>query len=1040
MGKETFFTEADKLQEQGQSDAFGPINSSEFRTSSRHRCSEKATAFAVADGHLVAVRQRPDDASSLLNLILIPHGMKHPEVRCFVYINVDSESYFTQDGNFLNTEAQAHNDLISRIIKAHGENASAYTVLCTDDNADYDITDTERMMLSLNGNQPWPVREGDKIGRFNAGEIGFETVLKSMDFPFTLTDAKAANPAIAKDGDSDKEAERRSLMFEDPAVLFPKHKDKFAYGNYVYLDIRIADGLPYRHAYEVPETTIAEGGGWPIARCLSQNNKVDFGIKVLNEDVTGAAVAVRGADSLAGNRDSAVVKWIKDLEAGNDGLSRISIGVEAPRRVQIRILPEANENSSADFVHKHPLDMVFGDYVENIEKVKKMAGIENGSGMRKLMRAQAAPQQETTGIYMLPIAQRETCINYYNDVKALLKADVIIEKFYDKDGILRTNRLYHATIEHVGESKKRIKSTVDDFLPRILNTAENGSFFKLYNKKHQEHSILKNMDGLLQYLNQENWESPDLFLCMTEEEVKLFDSEIPQDKKGASTSFNFKKKDGASGVYELSQTTEFNDNSIPREITIEVFTTSDEKIFATKAYLDSSDLDISLPEIHFRRMEDEVYDFGFDWMRDGRFDKSTSEKPYIDRNGNEGLCYMHQGKLKSMYDKFTINDQIYYVPWLNIKKGKSAILKIESYNTEIFADKKIKITVPEGISIKIGGSVYNNGESISLGDFVKSQNITIKCNEAKDDDRDLEVKFEDQTIGRLKIYRNLKTIENIELVFCNVYFNGSIEHRSEIVQKMVFDLEAQNFNLLYKSGEIYQSVNRFNPFFNSQWESALLSEEMKENTLDLLSQCSVKKTKFQHGEDIIIDIGKLIIEKDGSSIQEESYNMVTTEYEDLDICGINISVQNPYIIVERYSKLINVIQNKNSQTKNNDRIYVYMLPIEIRCVTDKIRKEYSINDNKGLYFHMFSNINDNYIFASGNPYDEFNNVCNILAHEIGHCFGLKHSFDLSISNEVMFKKYKTENVMDYSDNDELFADKKKSFWKWQWDVILKKNQ
>ena len=569
MGKETFFTEADKLQEQGQSDAFGPINSSEFRTSSRHRCSEKATAFAVADGHLVAVRQRPDDASSLLNLILIPHGMKHPEVRCFVYINVDSESYFTQDGNFLNTEAQAHNDLISRIIKAHGENASAYTVLCTDDNADYDITDTERMMLSLNGNQPWPVREGDKIGRFNAGEIGFETVLKSMDFPFTLTDAKAANPAIAKDGDSDKEAERRSLMFEDPAVLFPKHKDKFAYGNYVYLDIRIADGLPYRHAYEAPETTLTEDGGeWPIARCLPQNNKVDFRIRVLNEDVTGAAVSVRGADSLAGNRDSEVVKWIKDLEAGNDGLSRISIGVEAPRRVQIRILPEANENSSADFVHKHPLDMVFGDYVENIEKVKKMAG------------------SKQSGIDILPITQRETYINHNGEI-ALLKTGIVIET-YIKDDILMNNRIYRSSIEHLGNSRI-FKRTIDSDFPFFLNYTENESFFELHNREIRYYITIKK-HGVLTHIDLTgNKICPDYFLCMTEQEANLFDDEI-ENNKTISSYFKLTRKGGyMKREYEIRQAQRtIEGEEFLGNVKLDVLTTNDEFIFATKEYLKST--------------------------------------------------------------------------------------------------------------------------------------------------------------------------------------------------------------------------------------------------------------------------------------------------------------------------------------------------------------------------------------------------------------------------------------------------------------------
>ena len=719
MGKETFFTEADKLQEQGQSDAFGPINSNEFKTYSRHRCSEKATAFAVADGHLVAVRQRPDDASSPLNLILIPHGMKHPEVRCFVYINVDCESYFTQDGNFLNTEAQAHNDLISRIIKAHGENASAYTVLCTDDNADYDITDTERLMLSLSGNQPWPVREGDKIGRFNAGEIGFEAVLKSMDFSFTLTDAKAANPAIAKDGDSDKEAERRSLMFEDPAVLFPKHKDKFAYGNYVYLDIRIADGLPYRHAYEAPETTLIEdGGGWLIVRCLPQNKKVEFGIRILNEDVTGAAVAVRGADSLAGNWDSLVVKWIKRITAENDGLSRISIGVEAPRRVQIRILPEANENSSADFVHKHPLDMVFGDYVENIEKVKKMAGIEKGSGMRKLMRAQAAPQQEATGIYMLPIAQRETYINYYNDDTALLKADVIIEKFIDKDGILRTNRLYHATLEHIGESKKRIKSTVDDFLPRILNTAENGSFFKLYNKKYPNNPIVRNEERLLTYSHAGN--SFDFFLCMTEQEAEVYDNQIPKDKAHIS-SFNFGLIENIEIETSINETSFFAiqkiDNSTFYDRTNFDFHTYDKKILATREYLNSSD--IEMPKVYQYNEKD--YLFKKEFFLNGEFKPNgTQIRKACLTSTMECINHILGGNINEGYYMSSFFKEYNFHITDRQKGGASEKQSIEFINMHFITHSvtNIKSTIDKGYTIF--STIYAGGHSVAIVGYTES--------------------------------------------------------------------------------------------------------------------------------------------------------------------------------------------------------------------------------------------------------------------------------------------------------------------------------
>ena len=55
-----------------------------------------------------------------------------------------------------------------------------------------------------------------------------------------------------------------------------------------------------------------------------------------------------------------------------------------------------------------------------------------------------------------------------------------------------------------------------------------------------------------------------------------------------------------------------------------------------------------------------------------------------------------------------------------------------------------------------------------------------------------------------------------------------------------------------------------------------------------------------------------------------------------------------------------------------------------------------------------------------------------FAHETFHAMGLYHSFD--DSGEFTFKKFKTDNIMDYSD---IGPDKIPviSTWQWQWPII-----
>jgi hypothetical protein len=213
MAKEFFFyTDLDLLDNQAQSDAYGPISGNEttqYRVTSKHTASSDSSAYAVCDG--IVFVQLDQNNSNLVNLILKPTQQKaisYSTVRFFIYRGIQLSSLIngneiaTRTNNDLTESLWTTQDLINAINNTSDTppaNALGIHLTSTANPPDQFLdTDLLEKAFFRNTNSfQFPfVKGGWSIGKFDSASFGFEIITSGLGYEPTFLTARVSENII----------------------------------------------------------------------------------------------------------------------------------------------------------------------------------------------------------------------------------------------------------------------------------------------------------------------------------------------------------------------------------------------------------------------------------------------------------------------------------------------------------------------------------------------------------------------------------------------------------------------------------------------------------------------------------------------------------------------------------------------------------------------------------------------------------------------------------------------------------------------------
>ena len=447
--------------------------------------------------------------------------------------------------------------------------------------------------------------------------------------------------------------------------------------------------------------------------------------------------------------------------------------------------------------------------------------------------------------------------------------------------------------------------------------------------------------------------------------------------------------------------------------------------------------------INFRLPKDYKGDFGFDWMR----------REYLPNanNGGKGLCIpSYEGDTdyinrlekeyhsaeKGVNNTLSVNGKKYYTSFLNIIPNKSVELQLEYSGLESLPkdyDPVISFETKEQIDI--------SPKQILLSE-VSATKVTITCLSPLTEHTQIKIRTElGKEVGNMMVMKN-DVRYKLNVQFVEVEFRGKIIYDSSKISKGKEDEEIKqcycmthDFDAIYNDETKTKGCNSFRfmegtslneiPLNLSvtieKWKNYIENNKLFfRNTLNqaLIEYTPCEKKGNINYQKIVINFGKFEINK-----------KLINKIEEDRIKNSILYIHRIGIICDLTEFLIGLRECYEKKYKKERGITVFLIPIQLSFPIERNAKKEIIFDGRGFACTDSSFKEGHYIMLN----DVKDVPRDTLIHEAGHSLGLFHSFQIKGTNEEgkevipshTFEKEKTDNIMDYSNNNRIF-------WKWQW--------
>lgn len=405
-----------------------------------------------------------------------------------------------------------------------------------------------------------------------------------------------------------------------------------------------------------------------------------------------------------------------------------------------------------------------------------------------------------------------------------------------------------------------------------------------------------------------------------------------------------------------------------------------------------------LPEctVSFRRCKDYDGSFGFDWLRVGDTDEKGCDwyrntmlnvSAYDRYVSSEYRSFNQQWREKTDAYKATSR---YIIPWVTLMEGNTATFRI-----------KMEVNKPSGtLDVKIvggGASALSADlrtiEADKTGDYYYTSLLNVKCNSTFSQQTAIEVRAKGELVGKMIFVPNNK-LYDIDIAIITV--------KTKTPQGQVMIRKPDT--------EILEGMKRL-------LQQAYIIPHFKFYDLDLSQTAEWRHDEKERSNVIEIEKygGKAA---DGKIVRKIVFN--------------SHNPQPLFNLLWRTSSQINLGnmwgKNRFDSIHNFLNKMLYFTHKAELSILEPVFKIYFINELlfSGLEIGGQASEEDNAACISHSGYTEI-----VTTHELLHLLSLEHPSEEK--STYFFRKYMTENLMDYDEdaNENYGADDRISLWYWQ---------